>query len=1026
MDDPFSTDRLNDVADFRPAWDVPTLGAAFTTAFSAAIDDVRARPAPDPGRKIHAFLGPAGYGKTHLFGRIHHHQRDRVYFAFIPALSGIDSGDRAKRLESTLRWRLVESLLYAAHTFAPLRLQFARLLAPSFAAYFDQLSAGLKARSAAVRGALEQDPLTVLELFAQVDGLGPYHQLADAVRARLPHCSGPVLRALVLGVSPAADDARWWLRGEADQVPERRLAALRLTDRSGQPLDSPPLIDVLRAVAELLRLNDTPLVVCFDQLEELFKHERSGSTALTGQLMTWLHEVPNLLVGVGCHTDLWRHVAAEAGFKSFFDRVTSHHLPPLSGTEAAELVRRRMASWADYDAKREPGWPFDLDSARAYADRNEPAPRSFLQLECAPRFNDWLAKKRAGVIRFDSGPVETPVAELFRLEWAKELGAVAAERKAAADTQDTDLWAAVEESLTIAGLGGYVPAGVRIDSVGRQPIAPSPSDPRPSARVTLSAGGKTRSVIVAVSKKDGGGAFGHWYTALEAALTGTAAGAVVVWPRAQLAVGKTTGGYRKYAEKLASGAIRPFPLDENEAAFHQLECLRRVILSAKTGNLLLGKTSVTADDCRKLIVEAGLLANLKLYEFVFRNWPGLTESTTPAVAPPPASAPPPAPPPTAPPPPASVGASRPTPVSPPPPSAPLQPPAAEPTWAETILKKAADYLKKRGQPVHPVGADVGPTFVRLKVELRGDADFGRIKKQEKNLKLNLLLPHEPLIQAQAGYVSIDVQRPDRQTVLLSSLLPACPTGLAGEPAFPVGVGVDGTVEWLNLSEPEGCHVLVAGTTGSGKSEFLKAAVAALAARLDPTRLRFRLVDPKRVTFNVDPRCPYLGGPVVYDAEAAIPVLEECSDEMERRYERLQARGKDHVRQLTGADAVPWWVVVFDEFADLMTDKGTRKLLEPLLKRLGAKARAAGIHLVLGTQRPDATVLPLQLRSNLPGRVGLQVATERESKLFLDEPDAAYLFGKGDLVWKRGGGLVRLQSPFAPRAEFDDYLRVGRG
>jgi len=354
----------------------------------------------------------------------------------------------------------------------------------------------------------------------------------------------------------------------------------------------------------------------------------------------------------------------------------------------------------------------------------------------------------------------------------------------------------------------------------------------------------------------------------------------------------------------------------------------------------------------------------------------------------------------------------------------LDSPPPEPTWAEVMLKKAADYLRKKGQTVHPLGAEVGPTFVRLKVELRGDADFAKIQRQVENLKLNLQLEDKPLIASQAGYVSIDVQRPDRQTVLLHPLLANCPSKLVGEPAFPAGVDVAGRVEWLNLSEPESCHLLVAGTTGSGKSEFLKSMLAGLAARLGPEQIRFRLVDPKRVTFNIDPKCPYLGGPVVYDGEEAIPVLEECFEEMERRYELLQKRGRDHIKHLTGADAVPRWVVVFDEFADLMVDKATKKLLEPLLKRLGAKARAAGIHLVLGTQRPEASVVTPLLRSNLPGRIGLSVATERESKLFLDEPDAAYLFGKGDLVWKRGGGLVRLQSPFVPKPEFDKFLRCG--
>ncbi len=341
-----------------------------------------------------------------------------------------------------------------------------------------------------------------------------------------------------------------------------------------------------------------------------------------------------------------------------------------------------------------------------------------------------------------------------------------------------------------------------------------------------------------------------------------------------------------------------------------------------------------------------------------------------------------------------------------------------------MLRKAAEYLKKKGEAVHPLGADVGPTFVRLKLELRGDADFSRVRRQSENLKLHLALSQEPLIASQAGYVSIDVQRPDRENVVLPPLLAKCPPKFAGEPVVPAGVGVSGNVEWLDLGAPESCHLLVAGTTGSGKSEFLKAVLASLAARLEPASIRFRLIDPKRVTFNVGAKCPYLGGPVVYDGEEAIPILQECVNEMERRYQLLQQRGKDHVRSLLGADAVPRWVIVFDEFADLMTDKATKKELEPLLKRLGAKARAAGIHLVLGTQRPEASVVTPLLRSNLPGRIGLQVASEKESKLFLDEPDAAYLFGKGDLIWKRGGGLIRLQSPFVPKEEFDRYLRVG--
>ena len=1017
VDDPFAGDRLNGVGDFNPDWDVPALGKQFTEDFSAAIDELRANPQPDPRRKVRAFVGPAGYGKTHLFGRLQHQQRARVHLAFIAAPPGLDAGDKQRQLETAVRWRLVESLLYSAHSFAPFRLELAKLLAPSFAAYFDQLSAGLRAKYAAVRNGLDHDPLTVLELFGHVQALGPYHQLADAMRSALPHCSGPVVRALVLSTSPAGDDVRWWLRGEADQVPGERLAALRLTDRGGQPLDSPPLIDILLTVAEVLRLNGVPLVLCFDQLEELFKNDRAGFTALTGQVQSWIQTVPNLLIGIGCLEATWKILRAEAGYKSFVDRVTECALPVLTGADAAELVTRRMRSWAETDTRQPEGWPFDLESVRAYAGMHRPPPRYFIQQECAPRFTKWLTEKRPGPIRFDGGVTEDPITDLFKQEWAKTLEAIRADKKPATDTQDSELWAGVKEAIELAKAGALRVDGFGIVELEEGVITKSPSDSRPSARIDIISNGKPGSVIVAVNKKDGGAAFGAWYNALNDAMAGPVLGAVVVWPRAELSVGKKAATFVSYARRRDADTIRPFPLDEHEATFHQLECLRQI--TRRAGNdLILKGNVVSKPDCRKLVIESGLLANLRLFEFLFLNWKGLDVAPPPAAH---AAAPiPPTPPSLSAP---EVAAGTPAvarvPVAPPPPPAPV----SEPTWAEAMLRRACDYLKKRGQTVHPIGADVGPTFVRLKVELRGDADSGKVRKQSENLKVNLALEHEPLVTSQAGYVSIDVQRPDRQTILLPPLLTACPAGLAGEPAVPAGVGISGNAEWLNLSEPESCHLLVAGLTGSGKSEFLKAVLAGLAARLEPTQVQFRLIDPKRVTFNVEKHCPYLGSPVVYDGEEAIPVLEECVREMDRRYKLLHQRGTDHVRHLAGGDAVPRWVVVFDEFADLMTDKATKKQLEPLLKRLGSQARAAGIHLILGTQRPAASVVTPLLRSNLPGRIGMQVASEKDSKLFLDEPDAAYLFGKGDLVWKRGGGLTRLQSPFVPKPEFDKYLRV---
>jgi S-DNA-T family DNA segregation ATPase FtsK/SpoIIIE len=339
-----------------------------------------------------------------------------------------------------------------------------------------------------------------------------------------------------------------------------------------------------------------------------------------------------------------------------------------------------------------------------------------------------------------------------------------------------------------------------------------------------------------------------------------------------------------------------------------------------------------------------------------------------------------------------------------------------------MLAKVVEKLRARGQPVRPIGVEVGPTFFRLKVEPKDDTDFAKVKKQEENLKMQLGVEHKPIIASQAGFLSIDVQRPDRQTVPLTPLLSTRPSDFAGQPAFPVGVDVSGRSHWLSLADSATCHLLIAGTTGSGKSQLLKAMIAALAAHLGPDQLQFLLIDPKRVTFTFQGSSPYLSRPVVFDSQAALPQIEECCEEMERRYQLLQARGKEHVGELVGKDAVPRWIVVFDEFADLMANRSSKKELEGLLTRLGAKARAAGIHLVLGTQRPEASVVTTLLRSNLPGRISLQVPTARDSKIILDEPDAAQLLDKGDLFWRRGGSLIRLQSPFLSKEELGGFLR----
>jgi S-DNA-T family DNA segregation ATPase FtsK/SpoIIIE len=170
------------------------------------------------------------------------------------------------------------------------------------------------------------------------------------------------------------------------------------------------------------------------------------------------------------------------------------------------------------------------------------------------------------------------------------------------------------------------------------------------------------------------------------------------------------------------------------------------------------------------------------------------------------------------------------------------------SWADKLLRAVAAKLIEFGQKVEPLGVEIGPTFARLRLKPLGRTSIGRVRNHANDLRAHIAsISSVPVIADQPGYISVDVQRPDRQTVALAECLRKPPAKLDGQPAFPVGVDVTGKPHWLNLADSSTCHVLAAGTTGSGKSEFLKAMLAGLAARLSPQELGFILVDPKHVT-----------------------------------------------------------------------------------------------------------------------------------------------------------------------------------
>jgi DNA segregation ATPase FtsK/SpoIIIE-like protein len=226
----------------------------------------------------------------------------------------------------------------------------------------------------------------------------------------------------------------------------------------------------------------------------------------------------------------------------------------------------------------------------------------------------------------------------------------------------------------------------------------------------------------------------------------------------------------------------------------------------------------------------------------------------------------------------------------------------------------------------------------------------------------------------------------------------------------VGVDLEGNLRMADLADSADCHLLVAGATGSGKSEWLRAMIAGLLLTNTPETLQFLLVDPKRNAFNELAGSPYLWGErrIVYPDEVdPIEVFDRLVEEMENRYRTFQSAGVDHLAELQQSGGrLPRIVCVCEEYADLLFR--CRKEIEERIRRLGQKARAAGIHLVLAVQQPSREIVKGALQANIPARVGLRMTSRYESNMLLDRGGAENLLGNGDLLFKDIGEPVRLQ------------------
>ena len=346
--------------------------------------------------------------------------------------------------------------------------------------------------------------------------------------------------------------------------------------------------------------------------------------------------------------------------------------------------------------------------------------------------------------------------------------------------------------------------------------------------------------------------------------------------------------------------------------------------------------------------------------------------------------------------------------------------------AEEGQKVLIATLKLLKLPVEPAGYIAGPRFIRYKIKppFQRGVTVKKLMNQRENLQVELGLQVAPLIQPQAGFVSVDVPRKVMTPLTLGEVWRK---GEVNRPcsraAFPIGMSIDGSIVWANLAEPTMTSMLVGGTAGSGKSIFLRAAAVGLALNAKPDEVRLTLIDPKRVSFTDLAALPHLSCPVLMDSEPAAEALTRLVDEMERRYRLFEkARVPDITAYEQTGEVLPHQVVMIDEYADLMIYKDVKEHLELCIQRLGQKGRAAGMHMILATQRPDARIVTPIIKANLQLKVALKVTSAVNSAIILDQTGAECLIGHGDMLIGGSVPLQRLQGPLVSRTEIETGVR----
>jgi DNA segregation ATPase FtsK/SpoIIIE, S-DNA-T family len=356
-----------------------------------------------------------------------------------------------------------------------------------------------------------------------------------------------------------------------------------------------------------------------------------------------------------------------------------------------------------------------------------------------------------------------------------------------------------------------------------------------------------------------------------------------------------------------------------------------------------------------------------------------------------------------------------------------QPEKAIERVAEALLQALSNF----GVEAHLIGQVVGPRVTRYELQLAPGTKVGKVAALKDDLAYALATTEIRILAPIPGKQAVGVEVPNLSpnVVTLGDIFDELP-GASSPLSVWLGKDISGASVWADLARMP--HILIAGTTGSGKSGCINTMLCSILLRATPDEVRMILVDPKRVELGLYESIPHLLTPVVSSPKSAAAVLANVLTEMERRYERMSLARARNLPELNkvlserGEQTLPFLLVVIDELADLMMV--SPQDVEDAVIRLAQKSRAVGIHLVLATQRPSVDVITGMIKANVPSRIAFAVSSMTDSRVILDTAGAESLLGQGDMLFKPLGTsrLQRVQGAYVSEEEIALIVEQCRG